>query len=245
MTEPKSLQEQLDEYMANRPEWTAEQLQRASDLHDRLQEKYRFQGNAGGTVPEEYRKKLMEVPEYHDLDEATRKQIFWNVARTMNPGYTVNESQYHLYRNVISDVFNEKGILLIGNVGTGKSMMMQILQKAIQAEGKRMRICSVPEIEQQLRTAKEPDYAHWDAGVVCFDDLGTENESVIYGNRVMVMTEILYRRYNRYQTMGITTHITTNLLPEQIEQKYGSRVWDRLQEMMNIYVMTGKSHRRP
>jgi DNA replication protein DnaC len=233
----------LELYKQSNPKWTAEDFQKANDTYDKLKEKYNFKKSTEYKVPDDYAAKLAAVPKFEKLDATTRHKIFWNIARNENPNYQVPERLHDVFRNIIADVFDAKGVLIVGGVGTGKTLLIINLQKAIKAEGKRLRLCSVPEIEQTLRMDNDADYSLWDTGDICFDDLGTENESNIYGNRVMVMTELIYRRYNRYQQSGLCTHFTTNLMPDEIKDKYGSRVHDRLIEMCTTYVLTGGSYR--
>ena len=73
------------------------------------------------------------------------------------------------------------------------------------------------------------------------DDLGSEPTSVkIYGNECSPVTELLYARYDH---MGWTL-ITSNLTDEQIKQRYGVRIDDRLSEMAERMYFKGTSYRK-
>lgn len=72
------------------------------------------------------------------------------------------------------------------------------------------------------------------------DDLGTEPASIkIYGNEFSPVTELLYNRYDRQ----MWTLVTSNLSNEQIKERYGARIDDRLREMFDKIHFAGKSYR--
>ena len=68
----------------------------------------------------------------------------------------------------------------------------------------------------------------------CFDDLGVEPNTKVYGNSCNVMAEILLDRYDQFTRHGMLTHLTTNLNADMLEQLYGDRVRSRLREMFNL-----------
>jgi DNA replication protein DnaC len=100
-------------------------------------------------------------------------------------------------------------------------------------------------------------YGHQHLGA-CFDDLGTEEiPAKRFGEQKNVMAEIILLRYGRIRSEALIkmedhhrfknhhTHFTTNKNAQQIEDMYGDRVRDRLNEMCNIIVFpeTTKSRR--
>lgn len=157
----------------------------------------------------------------------------------------------------------KKGLLLMGNVGTGKTKLMEMFSKN-KRQSFLMARCS--NIAGQFADAggKNKDFSahevlNYYSGVAscynhhefflqkelgyCFDDLGTESTKKNFGNEVNVMIEILYNRYANNQLGWHLTHITTNLTPDQIEETYGYRVRDRMREMFNVIEFTGESLR--
>lgn len=56
----------------------------------------------------------------------------------------------------------------------------------------------------------------------------TKGLPLTYGNVLTPVKTLLESRY----AMGLTTFITTNLAPTQIETTYGKRIADRFREMM-------------
>lgn len=73
------------------------------------------------------------------------------------------------------------------------------------------------------------------------DDLGTEPVNIkIYGNEFSPVTELLYNRYD-WQRWTI---VTSNLSDEQLKERYGTRIDDRLREMFDRILFQGKSYRK-
>ena len=73
------------------------------------------------------------------------------------------------------------------------------------------------------------------------DDLGTEPREVIeFGNVYMPLIDLITTRYEEQ----LYTIFTTNLTPAQLEEKYGKRIVDRLNEMVEKVVFENESYRR-
>lgn len=73
------------------------------------------------------------------------------------------------------------------------------------------------------------------------DDLGTEPVNIkIYGNEFSPVTELLYNRYDRQRW----TIVTSNLSDEQLKERYGARIDDRMREMFDKMQFQGKSYRK-
>ncbi|HYQ59085.1 MAG TPA: ATPase [Draconibacterium sp.] len=137
-----------------------------------------------------------------------------------------------------------KGILLSGPVGCGKTSIMMLIRYFF-PPGKRYRIRSTRKIsfefendgfkvikryaadtEVKNSNLRSPDY--------CFDDLGIEQVQKHFGNECDVMGEILLSRYDLFITDRVMTHLTTNLSASEIEQRYGNRVRSRMRAMFNL-----------
>ena len=73
-----------------------------------------------------------------------------------------------------------------------------------------------------------------DPKIICFDDLGTENNLKYFGNECNVMAEILLSRYDIFISKHIQTHTTTNLSASEIETQYGNRIRSRMRAMFNL-----------
>jgi DNA replication protein DnaC len=133
-----------------------------------------------------------------------------------------------------------KGILLSGPVGTGKTSLMNLMKNLTSLNHKfyikPCRDISYEFIQEGYeiiqRYSKGKLYP--DPKTICFDDLGTENNIKYYGNECNVIAEILLSRYDLFISRKIITHITTNLSATELETAYGNRVRSRLRSMVNL-----------
>ena len=134
-----------------------------------------------------------------------------------------------------------KGILLSGPIGCGKTSLMNIMKYLAPAENKFFlkpcRDISFEFIQDGYSTIHKYSIGKLyesSPKIICFDDLGTENNLKYFGNECNVMAEILLSRYDVFVSKKIPTHLTTNLSASEIEQQYGNRVRSRLRELCNL-----------
>lgn len=146
-----------------------------------------------------------------------------------------------------------KGILLLGNNGVGKTYFMKDFAL------KNSKICwghpkmpsdaklqdgsadSVRRAYHQYGTELLQQFDHHD---FYLDDLGSEVGGPVnlFGTIVDPIYELLMLRYRIRDQFK--TYITTNHTMDQIQERYGNRIWDRLHEMCNIIILDGKSRRQ-
>ena len=127
-----------------------------------------------------------------------------------------------------------KGILLTGPVGCGKTSLMNLVRHL------------VPRRHQyQLHSARAISFEYQKHGHVilekytntttyCFDDLGLEQSLKHYGNDCNVLGEILLSRYELFVSHKAITHATTNLNAHELEKWYGNRVRSRMRQLFNL-----------
>jgi energy-coupling factor transporter ATP-binding protein EcfA2 len=135
----------------------------------------------------------------------------------------------------------DKGILLSGPIGCGKTSIMQLL-KPFSNHYTDYKIKTCREISFEFAKhgyeALNP-YTHKSNNQIrlpgfCFDDLGAEQQIKHFGNDCNVMAEILITRYEHYIENKSITHITTNLSATEIEKLYGNRLRSRMRNMFNV-----------
>lgn len=165
-----------------------------------------------------------------------------------------------------------KGILAVGQKGTGKTLamvvmqhMLEFLDKSGQFQGvtfkPHYKLVKCTEIKSEfseqetggMRTLKQYKTRHV---VFCFDDLGEEidaNNKLAqhYGNQINVMENILTTRAELFKVHRTITHGTSNYpiqkpdgSREYFSEFYGPRVADRAKEMFNTIVFKGESRRK-
>ncbi len=134
-----------------------------------------------------------------------------------------------------------KGILLSGPIGCGKTSIMNLMKFLSPKEHKYFvkptREISFEFIQdgyEVIHKYARGNLYQTDPKIICFDDLGVEKNLKYYGNECNVMAEILLSRYDLHVTKKIVTHCTTNLSASEIETQYGNRVRSRMREMFNL-----------
>lgn len=141
-----------------------------------------------------------------------------------------------------------KGILLFGKVGTGKTTTFRIFERLagaldiLDGYDKKFKIIKTSDIVLDIRAKENEGFIRpYFSNSFCFDDLGKEPKEVkIYGNSSTVMGDILFNRYDR----SAITHATTNLNEQELMEHYGERIHSRMMEMFNWVHVTGEDHRK-
>lgn len=139
------------------------------------------------------------------------------------------------------DLDLNKGILLTGPVGCGKTAMMKIIRfvtcRRSLYEVVSARLVTFEYVKRGHQVIT--DYSN--VKNYCFDDLGLEQYMKHYGNECNVMGEILLSRYDLMISHKVITHATTNLNSDELENYYGNRVRSRMKEMFNLISFGQKS----
>ena len=80
---------------------------------------------------------------------------------------------------------------------------------------------------------------------MCFDELGREPiPSKYFGTELNVFQHVLHIRYALWQQTHLKTYVTTNLMPDEVQNIYGDYIRDRRKEMFNLIAVTGDSRRK-
>lgn len=129
-----------------------------------------------------------------------------------------------------------KGILLSGPVGCGKTSLMKLLRHLVplQRPYEMIPCRNVTFSFNHLGYKTIEEFG--ESRFYCFDDLGIEPLGRHYGTDCNVMGEVLLSRYELFQQTKtkIKTHATTNLNAEELEERYGNRVRSRMRELFNL-----------
>ena len=156
-----------------------------------------------------------------------------------------------------------KGLYVYGNVGTGKSIMLDIFRTLCRFYGFRVRFADADPDDYTGLSAKEGPLAwetyradticemvaesgslrEWkDIPVLCIQDFGSEPAEVVYmGNRRRVLRSIIEARGDFQNNITI---LSSNVPPHHTADLYGDRVQSRLLQMCNVYRLEGKDRRK-
>jgi len=162
--------------------------------------------------------------------------------------YFLQDPEFNEYGKVKNAASVDKGLLIYGPYGVGKSLLFEILHK-VGRELITKRGCNDiwfncisagSFVEQYMNAARETintfSIKNYNTGNLYIDDLGFEEKAF---NKTELLGELLFER-NRKK---VKTFVTTNLKPSEIAERYGERIGDRLPEMFNIIQWNGESFR--
>ena len=139
------------------------------------------------------------------------------------------------------------GLLLSGNVGTGKTHFVKTCVNF-------RSFCGAMKFVSAYKQHGIMDSAFWYECLSVFDgeswgrhividELGIEPVLNNYGTKTEVLEEVINQRYSDWQRNGAITLITSNLRPLELERRYGTRTTDRLREMCDLIEFNGTSLR--
>jgi len=149
----------------------------------------------------------------------------------------------------------DKGLLIIGNFGNGKTSIMKVFENIFKGiVGVGFKGYSANEVVTMFeKCSSDVDRDEFEKimwrGTRYFDDLKTERIASNFG-KVNIFKEIIEERYNRKSKTYVTCNYKKdfpddlNAALDEFEDKYEGRVYDRIFEMFNIIEFKGKSFRK-
>lgn len=207
----------------------------------------------------------------------TKKEIedFWKhgLIKSFNyvsPGFVIDDRNKRLIAEIYTWVWARlgrmesgkldpnKGLLLWGEIGTGKTTIIKGLQRYLAminqlcygSNNRSMCIEIKSAAEISLHYASEGMKAleRWterkQAGHLAIDEIGREEISTHFGttcNTIQTLLQLRYEQRHSILTLG-TTNI--NMISDEFANRYGSYIQDRVKEMFNVIRVGGDSRRK-
>ncbi|GAA3783371.1 ATPase [Corallibacter vietnamensis] len=134
-----------------------------------------------------------------------------------------------------------KGILLSGPVGCGKTSLMKLLRHIVPHQKSYILIPARNITFAFNNIGYKTIQEYGNSNFYCFDDLGVETTGRHFGKDCNVMGEILLSRYDLFLQRKIRTHATTNLNAQELEERYGNRVRSRMRQLFNLIAFNEQS----
>lgn len=128
-----------------------------------------------------------------------------------------------------------RGLFLFGNCGRGKSVLCRYVLPAILLTHMR-KVVAVYDVQEMNRDIDGVLSKH----IVSLDDVGTEEISVKYGEKRLAFAEVM----DAAEKYGKLVIVSTNLTLEELRQRYGDRVVDRIRATMLRVAFNGNSLRQ-
>lgn len=164
---------------------------------------------------------------------------------------------YYFSSDLALGKFNPaKGILMCGNVGTGKTLLMKLFSRnprqcfnieSAKNISETYQTDGVAALNYYCQPHKNPmndaEMFYQPVAGLCIDDLGAEDVKKNYGNNSNVIGDIIESRYSKGFT-GPLLHGTTNLTAVQLAEYYGPRVTSRMREVFNFIELPGTDRRK-
>ena len=146
------------------------------------------------------------------------------------------------------------GIMFCGTCGNGKTTLMYAFQSAMnylsntdlfdedRRNGFKSWLCVVDAKEVQTYARDITKFNELKGrDMLAIEDMGREATEVLdYGIVLNPVIDLLESRYNKQAF----TLITTNLTGKEIREKYGSRIADRFNEMMEVIIFENDTYRK-
>src|ERR1039458_2156787 len=181
-------------------------------------------------IPRRYQDVSFDRPPVSDISRIAPDQI---------------QSVRRYVRDIAENLASGRGLWIQGDVGTGKTTLAMLVSKAALDAVRSAVIYSLPRLLNLLRESMDSDKGMLDfmdrltaVDLLHLDDLGAENQTDW-------VLEQLYSIVNARYEAERTILATTNLMPDELSERLGSRTVSRLVEICgDLIPLFGEDKRR-
>lgn len=192
-----------------------------------------------------------------ELSEKEAKEWFLSICKSVIPDFKVDDNNRKILNRFFQYAFRmpefenegkslDKGILLLGPYGTGKTELFNILQRALlqMKSPLHFNIKVMWEIANEF-TKEGFEATDLAKGHCFFDEMGLDGREFVqnYGNKVNISDVIILSRYNDFKSKQYISHFTSNKTLKELKAYLDGRSFDRLLEMCNVMGLAGESRR--
>lgn len=133
---------------------------------------------------------------------------------------------------------NETGALILGNPGSGKTLLCEMIRNIINPEAEYyFIIINVNDFVLRFNKDGHQLLRQYENKNLMIDDLGTEEKGLFYKEQSEVFALFIQLRYVLFKQYKIKTHFTSNLTFADMEARYGLRVVSRIKEMTDTFLI--------
>ena len=192
-----------------------------------------------------------------DYQEISKRELLNRIIYFLEPDFicdnVIKDIYEQLYYYFMEDSvrFNgklKKGLLIMGNFGSGKTLAIEVFQIFTFLIYKSRCISFI--FNDDITTSYQEKGIQ---GILNFnvdyeiiiDEFGDNiGKQFNYGNSVNSIDYLLCKRYNMFRYNKIKTHIITNLNFDELQSNISPKLLDRFNEMFNQIIFTHESFRK-
>lgn len=186
----------------------------------------------------------------------SREEIYLDNVKPLIYYFLGDFDNFKICKNVslISKPSFDKGLLIIGGYGNGKTSTMKAFEVVLRRSNMIFKGYSANELVTMYESCENPtDKTKFkkdiELGTRYIDDVLTERMASNYG-KSNIIKDIIEERYNKNKRTYISINYkegfkdNLDIAIDHLGEKYGARVHDRIFDMFNVIEFKGKSFRK-